>query len=790
MKKVVVKILAYLFGLLIVLFSSFQPCLAATTSSVAGKALVINTNNSYLDFTNYSSNVTVNNTTGNFSGYAFLEDFGWLDFGSQDNPSGAVNLNLSSGAVTGKAYVLNTGAYLDFTNYSSNVTLSFSTGAFAGFAFSEDAGWLDFSDIGVSLSDPGPAVSGLACFKESSHTTSIAENTSQSDGQVSFTWTDLRPQTGDYFYYEYNQTSVDSITGDESYTTDIYKNDLLLREGTWYFHLRPRVGESGAWGTEEIFTIIYDGTDLSLLTPGLKSPDDKAYLNNSEPTFIFKKSLNSLSGVDHYELIIDAGRGGSFSFDNIPSEYRVDLGGNKSSQKNIFETDKIWVYYENWEDDNNDNDYLHVRILEKDKILKEGARKWTVKAVDSQGNSREASRILNIDLTKPQVSLQKLGGLNFDSSYERWYLSDQKPTFTGEITDSLAGEKIAQDNQEKVQSGPAKIEVEILKKTSWGIYKSYLLSTAEIKDKKAEPKADFSYLPEMALDLGQYKVTVSAFDNAANQSEKLTFFLEITGAERIEKLIEEVGKESGIDIPEEEKQQIIKDLEIGGPEEKKENILKRLLSFTGSTAEKIYWFVVKEAKLIVAYNVDLTQEFTGVGISLMKEGLEARVGLIRQGGQTMAKLASVVGVENRLVFDFIAGKVNSSAKQVQYAYQTSRDLLTRKTTPTLEKIKITASFLTSVWLDKEPTRIANVKVAEVGPDYALITWETNHYATSKVNFGQSYDYGKSIESDKRVKKHQIKITGLEPGKEYFYEVMSQNKNYVFDARHEFMTALE
>jgi hypothetical protein len=34
----------------------------------------------------------------------------------------------------------------------------------------------------------------------------------------------------------------------------------------------------------------------------------------------------------------------------------------------------------------------------------------------------------------------------------------------------------------------------------------------------------------------------------------------------------------------------------------------------------------------------------------------------------------------------------------------------------------------------------------------------------------------------------MKITGLEPGKTYYYEVMSQNKNYVFDARHEFKTA--
>jgi len=100
------------------------------------------------------ANVTVDDTSGNFSGYAFLEDVGWVDFGSTDNPSGLVNLNLTSGAVTGKAYVLNTAAYLDFTDYNSNVTVTLATGVFSGYVFSEDAGWIDFSDTGVSSASP------------------------------------------------------------------------------------------------------------------------------------------------------------------------------------------------------------------------------------------------------------------------------------------------------------------------------------------------------------------------------------------------------------------------------------------------------------------------------------------------------------------------------------------------------------------------------------------------------------------------------------------------------------
>jgi hypothetical protein len=122
----------------------------AAAISLTGKAKVLNTGNSYLNFTSFSSNVTVDNTNGNFAGYAFLEDMGWVAFGTTDNPLGPVNLNLTTGAVTGKAKVLNTGAYLDFTAYSSNVTVTLSTGVFSGYVFSEDAGWINFADTGVS----------------------------------------------------------------------------------------------------------------------------------------------------------------------------------------------------------------------------------------------------------------------------------------------------------------------------------------------------------------------------------------------------------------------------------------------------------------------------------------------------------------------------------------------------------------------------------------------------------------------------------------------------------------
>jgi len=48
-------------------------------------------------------------------------------------------------------------------------------------------------------------------------------------------------------------------------------------------------------------------------------------------------------------------------------------------------------------------------------------------------------------------------------------------------------------------------------------------------------------------------------------------------------------------------------------------------------------------------------------------------------------------------------------------------------------------------------------------------------------------YGQEIWADQGDKYHVVKITGLKPGTNYFFEVMSQNKNYAFDAYYTFTT---
>lgn len=93
----------------------------------------------------------------------------------------------------------------------------------------------------------------------------------------------------------------------------------------------------------------------------------------------------------------------------------------------------------------------------------------------------------------------------------------------------------------------------------------------------------------------------------------------------------------------------------------------------------------------------------------------------------------------------------------------------------------------NAWFEDSRTKISDVKAVEIGDDFVVISWKTNHPATSKVNYGSSYDYGSDVQSDILVKNHIVKIEGLEPETDYFYEVMSHGRTYTYDARHEFTT---
>ncbi len=103
------------------------------------------------------------------------------------------------------------------------------------------------------------------------------------------------------------------------------------------------------------------------------------------------------------------------------------------------------------------------------------------------------------------------------------------------------------------------------------------------------------------------------------------------------------------------------------------------------------------------------------------------------------------------------------------------------------RAKVGIDTFNAIVFDPNPTVISDVTIEEIGPDYKVVSWKTNHPAWGKVNYGSDLSYGKEVLLLEREKYHKAKLTGLKPGGRYFFEVMSQNKNYAFDAYYSFET---
>lgn len=78
--------------------------------------------------------------------------------------------------------------------------------------------------------------------------------------------------------------------------------------------------------------------------------------------------------------------------------------------------------------------------------------------------------------------------------------------------------------------------------------------------------------------------------------------------------------------------------------------------------------------------------------------------------------------------------------------------------------------------DSTSPEISNVKIGDVTDGSVTITWETNEDADSTVNYGLQPDLGivRVPVPDKRF--HSITLNSLEPGRTYFFRVISADEN--------------
>ncbi len=79
--------------------------------------------------------------------------------------------------------------------------------------------------------------------------------------------------------------------------------------------------------------------------------------------------------------------------------------------------------------------------------------------------------------------------------------------------------------------------------------------------------------------------------------------------------------------------------------------------------------------------------------------------------------------------------------------------------------------------DTTPPLIATSPMVSFGPSSATISWFTNEYATTLFRYGtQSGAYTKTMTDTLYFKLHEFTLTGLTPGRRYFYRVQHADRS--------------
>ncbi len=425
------------------------------------------------------------------------------------------------------------------------------------------------------------------------------------------------------------------------------------------------------------------------------------------------------------------------------------------------------IQYKNFSDTDPTNNYISVSTKSSlfwgtdhnDGKLKEGKISWKVIAYDNAGNTKDATRTVFLDRSGPSVVVNQINDKDFTSN--AFSTSDKTPTILGKITDSLMDVSSSNSEQDRqnnmVASGPKSVEISFERKNDDGSYTLDMITTVALKEtywskdgskiadnslQASNKYATFEYTSSEELAFGDYRITIKGKDNADNTGGESVVYLSVSA-------FREIASPSDIAKVEKMAEVLIEKELPKATTEQKERIAKEATSFIEITK-------AEEPKKIAFF------EKAGENIA------KTRSNVVRIVGNSLAYIGQV-GQQGWKVLAEGVRKPSQIASRFG------------------EWMSYTRISFGEIVFDTQPTRITEVHVEKLTATSAVITWKTNHLSTSKVNYGVSKDYGKDIQSNKKVHDHQVEIIGLQPGVTYHYEVMSQSKNYVYDANHEFRT---
>jgi S1-C subfamily serine protease len=107
------------------------------------------------------------------------------------------------------------------------------------------------------------------------------------------------------------------------------------------------------------------------------------------------------------------------------------------------------------------------------------------------------------------------------------------------------------------------------------------------------------------------------------------------------------------------------------------------------------------------------------------------------------------------------------------------------------KGSIISNIIVSTDSSSNEVRLSNVKVNPITDTTAVVSWQTNKEASSKVQYGTNMKYdNETLEVKKNQKLHSVTLTGLAPNTTYNYKIISTYGNDVINSENlNFKTAL-
>ena len=93
-----------------------------------------------------------------------------------------------------------------------------------------------------------------------------------------------------------------------------------------------------------------------------------------------------------------------------------------------------------------------------------------------------------------------------------------------------------------------------------------------------------------------------------------------------------------------------------------------------------------------------------------------------------------------------------------------------------EAVSADYTFTTLTEPDTTPPIISNIRVENITGTSATVLWDTNESSTSRVDYGETISYGKTITSSTLVKSHQMQLSNLTPDTLYHFRVASTDSS--------------